>query len=83
MHGADALCNCIVQIYALCKCIVQIYSVDSTPTAAFVPWAMRLLSVSLQKGDTEMYCRPGLVLSREQGSQNDAGLEAPVLRMPD
>ena len=30
-------------------------------------WAMQLLSVTVQRGNAEMYRRSGLVISREQG----------------
>ena len=34
---------------------------------AFVRWAMQLPSVTVQRGDAEMYRRSGLIISREQG----------------
>ena len=46
---------------------------------AFVRWAMELLSVTVQRGNAEMYRRSGLVISREQGLRYDAGLAVPVL----
>ena len=39
-------------------------------------WAMQLLSV--QRGNGEMYCRSGLLISREQGLRYDAGFAVPV-----
>ena len=49
------------------------------PTGAFVRWAMQLLSVTVQRGNDEMYRRSGLVMSREQGLRYDAGFAVPVL----
>ena len=49
------------------------------PKAAFVRWAMQLLSVTVQRGNAEMYRRSGLVISREQGLRCDAGFAVPVL----
>ena len=51
------------------------------PKGAFVRWAMQLLSVTVtvQRGNAEMYRRSGLVISREQGLRYDAGFAAPVL----
>ena len=49
------------------------------PKGAFVRWAMQLLSVAVQKGNAGMYHKLGLVISREQGSKFDAGMEIPVL----
>ena len=49
------------------------------PTDAFVRWAMQLLSVTVQRGNAEMYRRSGLVMSREQGLRYDAGFAVPVL----
>lgn len=49
------------------------------PKTAFVQWAMQILSVSLQKGNAEMYRKSGLVISREQGLRYEAGHEVPVL----
>ena len=46
---------------------------------AFVRWAMLLLSVTVQRENAEMYCRSGLVISREQGLRYDAGFPVPVL----
>ena len=37
------------------------------PKGAFVRWTMQLLSVTVQRGNAEMYRRSGLVISREQG----------------
>ena len=42
-------------------------------------WAMQLLSVTVQRGNAEMYRRSGLVISREQGLRYDAGFAVPVL----
>ena len=49
------------------------------PKGAFVRWAMQLLSVTVQRGNAEMYRRSGLVISREQGLRYDAGFAVPVL----
>ena len=49
------------------------------PKDSFVRWAMRLLSVTVQRGIAEMYRRSGLVISREQGLPYDVGFAAPVL----
>ena len=51
------------------------------PKGAFLRWAMQLLSVTVQRGNAEMYRRPrsGLVISREQGLRYDAGFAVPVL----
>ena len=48
------------------------------PKGAPVRWAMQLLSVTVQRGNAEMYRRSGLI-SREQGLQYDAGFAVPVL----
>ena len=42
------------------------------PKGAFVNWAMQLLSVSVQRGNAELYScrRSGLVITREQGMLN-------------
>ena len=47
------------------------------PKGAFVRWAMQLLSVAVQQGNAGMYHKLGLVhvISREQGSKFDAGME--------
>ena len=37
------------------------------PKGAFVHWAMQLLSVTVWRGNAEMYRRSGLIISREQG----------------
>ena len=42
-------------------------------------WAMQLLSVTVQRGNAEMYRQSGLVISREQGLCYDAGFAVPVL----
>ena len=44
-----------------------------------VRWAMKLLSVTVQRGNAEMYRRSGLDISREQGLRYDAGFAVPVL----
>ena len=51
------------------------------PKGAFVRWAMKLLSVTVQRGNAEMYVdrRSGLIISREQGLRYDAGFAVPVL----
>ena len=49
------------------------------PKGAFVRWAMQLLSVTVQRGNAEMYRRSGLVISREQGLRYDAGFAVPML----
>ena len=49
------------------------------PKGAFVRWAMQLLSVTVQRGNADMYRRSGLVISREQGLRYDAGFAVPVL----
>ena len=49
------------------------------PKGAFTRWAMRVLSVALQKGNAFMYRKSGLVISREQGVHYEPGLEVPVL----
>ena len=41
--------------------------------------AMQLLSVTVQRGNAEMYRRSGLVISREQDLRYDAGFAMPVL----
>ena len=45
---------------------------------AFLRWAMQLLSVSLQKGNAETYCKSELVISREQGVKYEVGTDVPV-----
>ena len=49
------------------------------PKGAFVRWTMQLLSVTVQRGNSEMYRRSGLVISREQGLRYDAGFAVPLL----
>ena len=49
------------------------------PKGAFVRWAMQLLSATVQRGNTEMYRRSGLVISREEGLRDDARFAVPVL----
>ena len=49
------------------------------PKGAFMRWAMQLLSVTVQRGNTEMYRRSGLIISREQGWRYDPGFAVPVL----
>ena len=41
--------------------------------------AMRLLSVTVQRGNAEMYRRSALVISRGQGLRYDAGFAVAVL----
>ena len=50
-----------------------------TSKGAFVQWALWLLSVSLQRGNANMYRKSGLVISWEQGLRYDAGLEDAIL----
>ena len=40
---------------------------------AFVRWAMQLLSVTVRRGNAEMCCQSGLIISREQSLRYDAG----------
>ena len=49
------------------------------PKGAFVHWAVQLLSVTVQRGNAEMYHRSGLVISRDQGLRYDAGFAVTVL----
>ena len=49
------------------------------PKGACACWAMQLLLVTVQRGDAEMYCRSGLIISREQGLRYDSGFTVPVL----
>ena len=49
------------------------------PTVALVHLAMQMLSVTVQRGNAEMYIRSGLIISREQGLRCDAGFALPVL----
>ena len=49
------------------------------PKGEFLRWAMQLLSVTVQRSNAEMYCRCGLVISREQGLRYHAGFAVPVL----
>ena len=42
-------------------------------------WAMQLLSVTVQRGNAEMYRQSGLIISREQGLRYDAGFAVPLL----
>ena len=49
------------------------------PKCTFVRWAMQLLSVMVQRGHAEMYCRSGPIISREQGFGYDSGFAVPVL----
>ena len=51
----------------------------SIAKGAYVRWAMQLLSVTVQRGNAEMYRRSGLIISREQGLCYDAGFAVPVL----
>ena len=41
-------------------------------------WAMQLLSVTVQRGNAEMYAGV-VIISREQGLRYDAGFAVPVL----
>ena len=52
---------------------------ERIPEVAFVCWAMQLLSVTVQKGNADMYRRSGLVISCEHGLRYYAGLVGPVL----
>ena len=49
------------------------------PKGAFVRLAMQLLSVTVQRGNAEVYRRSWLIISREQGLRCDAGCAVPVL----
>ena len=49
------------------------------PKGAFVRWAIKLLLVTVQRGNAEMYRQSGLVISHEQGLRYDAGFAVPVL----
>ena len=49
------------------------------PEGAFVRWPMQLVSVTVQRGNAEIYCWSGLVMSRDQGVLHDAGFEVSVL----
>ena len=42
-------------------------------------WAMQLLSLTVQRGNANMYRRSGLIISQEQGLRYDAGFAVPVL----
>ena len=46
------------------------------PKGALVRWAMHLLSVTVQRGNAEMYRRSGLIISR---LRYDAGFAVPAL----
>ena len=46
---------------------------------AQVRWAMQQLSVTVQRGNAEVYRRSGLVISWEQLLRCDAGFAVPVL----
>ena len=48
------------------------------PKGACVHWAMQLLSVTVQRGNAEMYRRSGLVISQEQRLRYDAGFKFAV-----
>ena len=48
------------------------------PRCAFVHRAMQLLTVTVQRGNAEMYHRSGLVISREHALRSGAGSLAPV-----
>lgn len=43
---------------------------------AFVQWAARVSSVSLDKGNAEIYRKSGLVISHEQGLRYEAELSS-------
>ena len=49
------------------------------PKGEFVRWAIQLLSVTVQRGNAEMYRRSGLIISREHGLRYDAGFAVPML----
>ena len=49
------------------------------PKGEFARWAIHLLSVTVQRGNPEMYRRSGLIISQEQGLRYDAGFAVPVL----
>ena len=49
------------------------------PKGAFVRRSMQLLSVTVQRGNAEMFRRSGLVISREQGLCYEAGFAVPLL----
>ena len=42
-------------------------------------WALRVLSVSLQRGNADMYRKSSLVISPEQGLRYEAGLKDAIL----
>ena len=50
------------------------------PKAAFMRWALQVMSVALQKGNADMYRRFGVVLSREEGVRYDPGYDIAVLQ---
>ena len=50
------------------------------PKGAFVRWAMLLLSVTVQRGNAEMYRRSGLVISWERRLRYGAGFAVQGLR---
>ena len=50
------------------------------PKAAFMRWALQVMSVALQKGNADMYRRFGVVISREEGVRYDPGYDIPVLQ---
>ena len=49
------------------------------PKGAFVRLAMQLLSVTVQRGNAEMYRQSGMISSRDQGLRCDAGFAVPVM----
>ena len=49
------------------------------PKGASVRWARQLQPVTVQRGNAEVYRRSRLVISREQGLHDDAGVAVPVL----
>ena len=52
---------------------------ERIPKGAFMCWAIQLLSVTVQRGNDEMYRQSGLVVSREQGGCYDVGFAVLVL----
>ena len=56
-----------------------LHSVASPFHTCVTTIGVQLLSLTVQRGNAEMYHRSGLVISREQGLRYDAGLAVPVL----
>ena len=50
-----------------------------SPAAESVRWAMLPLSVTVQRGNAELYRLGGLGISHEQGLRYDAGFVVPAL----